>query len=169
MSRMIIEVCDGIVTEVYTDSLECFQVEITDPDDIYDPERKDDRKRLEHLIRKGGMRDILNGGTPQNEEIVALTMDPLAFVLIKDDSAAKTDAGRKLQALDVAYLDGYLAASAKLSQFITKLYREKNPEASLISHCLKPLISQYSSVYDQMCKQLNEKAYDKLGKAPESK
>lgn len=164
MSRMIIELSDGIITGIYTDSMEEYQVEITDPDDEYDLERVADRRRLAHLIGKGGLRDILNGEEEQDEVSQVPGLDPGVLVLITEDGAAKTENGQRLQLLEAAYLDGYLTASARLTKFITRLFRERNPDASAIYNCLKPLISQLDTDYNQMCRQLNEKAYDDIAR-----
>lgn len=164
MSRMIIELSDGIITGIYTDSMEDYQVEITDPDDENDLERAADRRRLVHLIGKGGLRDILNGEEEQDEVSPAPGLDPGVLVLITEDGAAKTENGRRMQLLEAAYLDGYLTASARLTKFITRLFREKNPDASAIYNCLKPIISQFDTGYCQLCRQLNEKAYDDIAR-----
>lgn len=163
MSQMVIEISEGIINHVYVDSIESYQVEITDTDDMYDPERQADRKRLEHLIKKGGMRDLLDEEMPEEDMAPAPVLDSGVFVLIKEGAEAKTENGRKLQVLDAAYLDGYLTASARISKFITNLYRKKEPHASQLHANLKPLLSQLSADYDQMCKRLNETEYDRIG------
>lgn len=169
MSRMIIELSDGIITKIYTNSMEDYQVEITDPDDEYDSERVADRRRLEHLIGKGGLRDILNEEEEPEEVSFVPDMNPGVLVLITEDGTAKTENGRRMQILDAAYLDGYLTASARLTKFITRLFREKNPDASAIYNYLKPLISQLDTDYYQLCRQLNEKAYDDIARKDKEK
>lgn len=60
------------------------------------------------------------------------------------------------QGIMCAIIDGYTDATAELSRFICKLYREKNPNASLIYNTLKPLVEQQNARYDQLCNELNE-------------
>lgn len=63
---------------------------------------------------------------------------------------------RMEQALMCATIDGYTDATAELSRFVCKLYREKDPNASLIYHTLQPLIKEQDENYDKLCKELNE-------------
>lgn len=64
VKKLIIEIVEGIISGIYTDSGEKFIVEITDPEDIYDPERKEDRERLEKVINSGCLVNVL-----ENDEI----------------------------------------------------------------------------------------------------
>ena len=61
MYKMIIEIDGGIVIGVYTNSPESFQVEVTEPDDEHDEERKEARKRLEALMKEPEFHDVLCG------------------------------------------------------------------------------------------------------------
>ena len=60
------------------------------------------------------------------------------------------------QALMCAEIDGYTDATAELSKFICKLYREKNENAHLIHTILKPLIDQQNKRYNDLCDELND-------------
>lgn len=59
------------------------------------------------------------------------------------------------QALMCAAIDGYTDATAQLSKFICKLYRDKDPNASLIYNTLKPLVKQQDECYNKLCDELN--------------
>lgn len=55
-----------------------------------------------------------------------------------------------------AVIDGYTDATSELSKFITKLYREKNPNASVVYRTLQPLFDKQNEHYNELCKELNE-------------
>lgn len=57
---LIAEIEDGILTGLYTDSPAAFSVTVTDPEDIYDPERAAVRKEIEQRINSGTMKNLLH-------------------------------------------------------------------------------------------------------------
>lgn len=59
------------------------------------------------------------------------------------------------QGIMCAIIEGYTDATAELSRYVCKLYREKNPDASLVYNMLKPLVEQQNGRYNQMCDELN--------------
>jgi len=69
---------------------------------------------------------------------------------------AETQEKRMEQALMCAAIDGYTDATAELSRFITKLYREKDPNAATIHRALKPLIEQQDEHYSRLVAELND-------------
>lgn len=167
MTNIIIDMYDGLVEGVYANSPEEFKIEITDKDDIYDPDRVEDRKRLEYRIKHGGLVDIMN----VQPELSKLSEDDLPWpdsnvlILVRDDCMAKSPEGKLMQHLDAVYLDGYLNGFSRLERYITELYRKKDPNASVIYHTLKPLIEQYNQVYNGLCNRLNTEDYDALAEA----
>lgn len=169
-NRLIIETEDGLVNNVYTDSMEEFDIEITDPEDECDIDRIKERRRVELLIRNGGVREILNG--PQDTEIKAEpefpVADPQSALLIMEENFAKTDTGILLQKVDLAYMDGILTASGMLNKFIRKLYMDKSNDASIVYKALRPLIEKYDTVYDGLCNRLNTWDYDMIAQKSET-
>ncbi|OQA48403.1 MAG: hypothetical protein BWY46_01410 [Firmicutes bacterium ADurb.Bin300] len=86
-------------------------------------------------------------------------------LLIREPS--KDEKVRKAQYALAWQIDGYTDATAELSRFISKLYREKNPHAKLIHNTLKPLtVSQYEK-YEDMCNYANDEAQIKKDIAEE--
>lgn len=169
-NRMVIEIVDGIINGVYSDCLDEFVIEVTDPEDIYDPEREKDRKRLAYLIEYGELNNLLEG-LPEEEntsENQLPVFDTRAGLLIKEDSVAKTELGRALQKLDAVYLDGFLYGFSRLNRFIRELYREKNPSARSVNKILEPLRSYYNKTYDGLCDRLNSFDYDEVAKPDEN-
>lgn len=69
---------------------------------------------------------------------------------------SKNQERRIQQMLMCAAIDGYTDATSELSKFISKLYREKNPNASVVYHALQPLIDKQNEHYNQLCNELNE-------------
>jgi hypothetical protein len=63
---------------------------------------------------------------------------------------------RMEQAFMCAVIDGYTDATAELSKFICKLYREKNENASIVYETLKQLVDQQNKHYDALCDELNK-------------
>ncbi|XBX10637.1 hypothetical protein QMP26_41605 (plasmid) [Enterocloster clostridioformis] len=165
-SRMIIEIEDGIINGIYTDCQEKFTVEITDPEDLRDPEREKDRRRLEYLIKNGGLTNLLE--EQQEEETVSEKQLPVfdtkAWVLIKEASIAKTNEGRALQRLDAVYLDGFLYSYCRLSRYLRDLFRKRDPVARTVYKVLEPLRCYYDETYDGLCERLNSMDYDELAK-----
>lgn len=165
--KLIIEIEDGIICGVYTDSPEEFMVEVTDPEDIRDPEREKDRRRLEHLIKEGGWNNLLE--EQQETEPVPENnlpfFDVKAWVLIKEGSYAETEMGRCLQRLDAVYLDGFLYGYSRLNRFLWDLYQKKDPVAGTVSKALEPLRCYYNSRYDGLCERLNTWDYDEIARA----
>lgn len=62
---------------------------------------------------------------------------------------------RMEQAIMCAIIEGYTDATAEISKFISKLYREKDPNASLIHDALKPLMHQQNERYSRLVSELN--------------
>lgn len=159
MPRVIIEIHHGIINGVYTDILENLEVKICDPDDIFDDERSAEFSALQHQIKHGGLHNI--AGFPVRDAQCTAGLDPNAFLLIREPYTAKSEVGKTAQRLSAAFVDGYLTAHAELSRYLTRLYRDKQPNAALIYHSLIPLLDQQNSTYYELCKTLNcPKLYD---------
>lgn len=84
--------------------------------------------------------------------------DTRAIALIHTDKVAKTEQGRVNQMCQCAMIDGYLTANGEVSRFISKLYREKNPNASIINAALQPLFAEQTKKYGKMTDELNNLA-----------
>lgn len=81
-------------------------------------------------------------------------MDLPATLLCKNPGATREK--RLEQALMCAAIDGYTDATAELSCFITRLYRDKDPMASTVHRTLKPLIEIQDRHYKTMVEVLNQ-------------
>lgn len=170
MFKIIVEIVGGIVSNLYTDSPDVFQIEITDDND--DPEK---RARMGQLINyqleRGILREILSKNANPKEKTEAIEapyLDPSAFVLIQESERVKTEAGQLLQKLDVAFTDGYLYSTGILSRYISILYKSGNPTAHTVYQELKPLIQNMDNAYNSMSLRLNQEDYDHMGIDDES-
>jgi hypothetical protein len=81
------------------------------------------------------------------------------IALIKTGNEAITEDGKFNQMLQCAKIDAYTDATAELSKFITKLYKDKNPNANIIYNTLKPLIDNQNKNYDSMVELLNDVSF----------
>lgn len=81
-------------------------------------------------------------------------MNPQSLVLIKNE--AKTQEGRMLQVVQAAYIDGYLDAGAKLTHHITKMFKEKNPDASTVYKGTEEVKKVWNKRYDELVNELND-------------
>ena len=90
-------------------------------------------------------------------------MDVPVTLLCRNPS---NDPGRRMeQGLQCAMIEGYTDA-AELSRFISKLYREKDPNARLVHEMLKPLIRRQDEHYRKLVAELNgEEAAENAGKS----
>lgn len=161
MYKLILEIDGGIVTSVYTDSREEYQVQITDTDDDL-AEREQMEKLIDYQIKQGILRDVLCGNKEEEkiESARVPSFDPRAILLVRESDRVKTSTGKFLQKMDVAFIDGFLSASGKISRYITSLYKTKNPTARIVYNELKPLNRQLNGDYNSMCLRLNQEDYD---------
>lgn len=156
MSKIIVDVFRGIVDGVYSDNPEEMQIEICDSDDHCDETRANRYEAVQHLLKHGGMQNLLYEEDPETPDDKAPRLNPDVFILIKTSNEAKTESGKKAQLLSAAFVDGYLSAYGELSRFITKLYRDKRPGAHEVYTALRPLLDRQNSSYDELCSDLNK-------------
>lgn len=83
---------------------------------------------------------------------MAITLYP--NLLIREPS--QDEQVRKAQWALAWQMDGYTDATAEVSKFINKLYREKHPQASLVHEMLKPLTESQNKRFDEMCEYAND-------------
>lgn len=170
MFKIIVDIVGRIVSNLYTDSPDAFQVEITDDnDDLKERERME--QKINYQLDHESLREILNKNADTEEEAEAIEtpyLDPNAFMLIQDSERVKTETGQLLQKLDVAFTDGFLSSNGMLSRYISSLYKSGNPAAHTVYQELKPLIQKMDSAYNSMSLRLNQEDYDHMGIDDES-
>lgn len=161
MKKLIIEIEGGIVSGVYASLPEDVEILIKDSDDKHDDERIQDYYMLQQLIDHGCIEDTLyREMNPEEEPSIPSMLNPDVFLLIKEANTAKTEAGKRMQQLNVAFIDGYLTAQAEITRFIWKMYRSKDKDnqnkAHMLSAMLKPLIQQQNDHYFKLCEFVNQ-------------
>lgn len=156
MNEITIIIDEHNILHVYKGLNENIKVTILDENKKEDSEKI---KELQYLFDKGLILDVINN----KENIVSKLnskqfpfLDENAVLLIRDQNHAKTDSGRNKQLIFTAFIDGYLSASAELSKCITKLFKSKNKNVSLIYNELEPLINKQDENYKLMCDYLNK-------------
>lgn len=174
MRKLIIELCRGILSAVYSDSVEPLDIQVIDDEDRHDEERAANYHQIQRLIEHGCLIDIYNDpvipdGKPNddsNRENNPLRLSPNAFLLVPEPWEAKTENGRLLQKLDTAFIDGLLNAWGRFERFILSLNRSQFPEerevgATLLRY-LEPVRRQMNVDYDAFCKRILEsETYDR--------
>lgn len=153
MPRLIIYLDNGNVDGVYTDSAEDIEVKVCESDDGFDDERSADFTALLYQIKHGGLRDLMT--FPHLMAQCPPAFDPHALLLICEPNVATNEVGKASQRLSAAFVDGYLAAHAELTRYLMQMYREKQPDAALTHHRLRPLLDRQNSTYDKLCEDLN--------------
>lgn len=80
-------------------------------------------------------------------------MNANVLALIKNEG--KTEEQRQEQVLTCAYIDGYLDGINELEKYITKLYKGKNQDASILYKLTRDLYKSSCNKYNQLCNELN--------------
>lgn len=126
---------------------QCFKEKRTDTQLLYSlckPLIQEMEKKFEELIEKLNNMDA--------EDALSI-LDPRALVLVRDIS--NDEEIRKKQQLICSYIDGYLTGSARLSKYITRLFREKHPSAQFLYRTTEPIRKKVDKKYDELVKYVN--------------
>ena len=157
MAQVIIERYRGLVSSVYSDSLEELHVRVIDSDDVNDSEHAHLFAACRYAAERGGFID--NMDVPNDDAHVMefpLTRPKETTQLIAEDNLVADGDGQFTQQMDAAFAGGFLQAVGDLNDFLRKQAESEPEKAGVAYQLLHRYIDRQFGRYFDLCEDIND-------------
>lgn len=151
MRKIVIMITRGIIEGIYSDIPDELEIREIEDTDKYDAEREQNYWRNQWLLEQECYTDIFNPMPQSTEKNIELPHKLKAQSI----EAIKTSLPKEARDVDIAYIDGFLAAWGSLNKYRTNMVLSQNPETKkegeVLSHLLSPLTDEWEKAYNNLC------------------